>query len=175
MTVLASREFERVAPSGYYRATAKLDHLDGNARPHFSLTGEHWKSKAYYLTHVRTGSERGLLCCGAMGDTLVKKMKKLTAFERMHLSDDTGAPMHAAENGWYWYSDYDGKGTHLNGDGEFAQMTPHERAKYYLRAAALPEGLDKEQFFALVEMLRPQWQAEADAAVAFLNDDREES
>ena len=169
--VIARRVFERVLPDRrYVRASAKLEQIGGNARPHFSLTGEEWKSKRHYERNEENGRETGLYCLGAMGEQLVKWMPKLALIERLHLADDTGAPMHAVENGWYWYSDFDGAGVHSLGHGAFADLSPHGRAAHHLRVdpGELPEGLDKAEFIEYVETLRPRWQAEADQARAFL-------
>ena len=160
-----TRTIEGPGPDGTWLvANARLELIGGNARPYFSLTGEEWKSQK----HKRNGWERsGLQTCGAMGDTLAAVWPELDLVNRLHLADDTGAPMYAVENGWYWYTDRGGRGP---SEYERIDGTPHEIAARYLRVdpADLPEGLDRAGFEKFVEKLRPRWQAEADAAVAWL-------
>jgi hypothetical protein len=64
--------------------------------------------------------------------------------------------MHAEANGWYFYSDaYAGT---LESAARALRIDPSE----------LPEGMDREQFHAFVEALRPRWKHEADKARAYL-------
>ena len=170
-TIIATKTKERTMPDGrVYIAEAKLHQIGGNDRPYFYLTGEEWRSRRDVTRHRNSGSEAGLNCCGAMGETLARVFPSLAIIERLHLSDDTGAPMHAVDNGWYWYSDYNGKGTHLYPHNEpMYSMTPHQRAAHYLRVNNIPDNNSSiEEMREYVETLRDQWQAEADAALAYL-------
>lgn len=168
--MIAQRIFEHVADDGtYYRADAKLYRLGSNARPYFSLTGEEWQSRRHYVR--RTHHETGLRCMGAMGETLVKFMPELAMVESLHLADDDGVPMHAVENGFYYYSgdahEYERESRHHADPTD----TPRARAARRLRIteAELPEGIKtKEEFVAFVDTLRPRWKEEAAQALAFL-------
>jgi hypothetical protein len=150
--VIASRTFTKVLPDGrYVIANAKLTHLDGNTHPYFSLTGEEWQTLGHY--NRRTHRETGLLCMGAMGDQLSEWFPQLAPLNALHLADDTGAPLHAIDNGWYWYEQSHDKGA------DYLRVTTDE----------LPAEMDKEEFVAYVETLRWQWRYEANKAIAFLN------
>lgn len=84
---------------------------------------------------------------------------------------DGGAPLHAEANGWYWYSDYDGKGIAYV-PAEWRELAPRQRAARYLRATdeeltaaeeaagVQPHGMSREQFRAFVDSLRPRWAIE---------------
>lgn len=142
---------------GWLGVFGGLHMMRGNPSPHFTITTEvHQKG---YPDRWWSG--------GADHETILKHFPRFADLVALHLSDIDGVPMHAAANGWYWYADYDGKGTSLYPHQEpMYSMTPHERAAHYLRLKPeeLPEGLDKETFAAFVETLRPRWKAEADAA-----------
>ena len=170
-TIIAATTKEHMMPDGrVFIAEAKLHQIGGNERPYFSLTGEEWRSQRDVTRHHKSGSEAGLNRSGAMGETLVKIFPLLAIIERLHLSDDTGAPMHAVGNGWYWYSDYDGKGvTTYEHQGDWHTMTPHQRAARYLRVDSIPDDIGNiEEMREYVETLRDQWQVEADEALAYL-------
>lgn len=166
---IAARKFSRVVADGYLVADACLVQLKGNTHPYFSVTGELWDSEGWY----RNGQDGRMRECGQLHDRIARAFPKLAPVIALHLADETGAPMHAEANGWYWYSDYDGKGTNVSPHSEpLYSMTPHERGAQYLRIApdALPKGMTRPEFASFVETLREQWQREADAALAFLRE-----
>ena len=65
-----------------------VHYLKGNSAPHFSLTCYILKSG-----HVVGG--------GCMHDEILKRFPRLKPLVALHLSDISGAPMHAEANGWY--------------------------------------------------------------------------
>lgn len=72
------------------RVVGGLNYLQGNALPHFSITGE--------VTEYGRKCEVGCLherITELFGD----RFKELMA---LHLSDINGAPIYAEANGWYW-------------------------------------------------------------------------
>lgn len=148
MTVIAEREFARTIADGYLRATAKLEHLQGNTHPHFIVTGELWQSKGWY----ENGQDGRLHECGSLHGRILKAFPKLAPIVALHLSDENGVPRHAVDNGWYWYE------------------RDRETAARYLRVAPedLPEGMDREAFVAFIDLQRPRWRTEALQAFAFL-------
>jgi hypothetical protein len=88
------------------KVRAQLIHLDGNARPHFSITGE------VYNPRSRRRNGDGTITCGCIHDLIVHYWPELADMVAVHLSDDTGAPMHAAANASYFmglskYAGYD--------------------------------------------------------------------
>lgn len=105
-----------------------------------------------------------------MGDELVRVFPQLALIERLHLADDAGVPMHAVENGWYFYSGVAHEYERSSSYHREPSDSPHERAARYLRVtpAELPEGLSKDGFVVFVDSLRSRWQLEADEALAFL-------
>ena len=162
-TVVAQREEAKTLPDGtYMEVDAKLYSL-GEQEPYFSTTATLWQSKN---TAEGSRADRYCLGSGAMTDEISRHFPKLRPVVALHLSDEHGRPLHAVANGWYWYSDYDGKGTNANNAD-----TPLDRARQYLRAPDLPEGLDRESFTEWVETHLPErWQREADEALAVLRD-----
>lgn len=68
-----------------------LHYIRGNSRPYFSITG---------TIYDKRGCDVG---GGACHDTIERlKPGRFTDLIALHLSDDLGVPMHAAENGWYF-------------------------------------------------------------------------
>lgn len=115
--------------------------IDVTNRAYFFLVGDIWNKYASTNTDP--------MISGAISNEVVRVFPKLADIAALHLSDAiTGEPMHAEANGWY-----------------FLQNGGAEAAAKHLRAA--PERLKgittREQFAALVEELRPEWQAEAEA------------
>ncbi len=143
------------------KAFAKLTQL-GNQRPYFSLTGEE--------------TEYGQVqCCGCMHDDLLKHWPELRPLADIHLSDsETGEPMHALENGWYWaggYGNYSGKPTdppnadhlasHLRITKDYAQEII-DRVK--------SQTLDKRGFADIVKARESHWHTEACIARNLINE-----
>lgn len=156
---IAARRFVRTTAEGEYLiADAKLDHIQGNAHPYFSLTGEIWESERHYVR--RTHHETGLLTMGAIADEIVAAFAgdpladEIAHIAAMHLADDDGAPMYADENGWYWYT------------------RDRETAARHLRVPLeeLPDDLARGAFTEYVDAQRPRWKEDAARALAFLND-----
>lgn len=75
------------------RVTAGLHHLQGNARPYFSVTAD-------VFIPGRHDIEAG----GCLHELVVELWPELAPVVALHLSDDSGAPMYAEANGWYWLS-----------------------------------------------------------------------
>jgi hypothetical protein len=89
------------------RVVATLD----IGRGYFSLTGELYEPHGTWSGKARHENEREPDSGGQITDEVLRAFPKLAGFARMHLSDlETGEPMHAEANGWYWYSSYDGRG-----------------------------------------------------------------
>lgn len=125
--------------------------------PGFSVTGEVYvaRSNASGASRQRMGRESDY--SGAIGDELTRAFPQIAPIAALHLSDPDGAPMHAEANGWYWYSSYDGKGTHLTGD----DRSDYDVACQHLRMDAIPGPQNKASFKALVDAQRERWAAEA--------------
>ena len=126
--------------------------------PYFTATGSGWYGRR---------QEPDLV--GAIGDVIVAAFPSLADIVALHLSDVDGVPMHAKANGWYWYSDNGGRGVgHVS--GQWALLTPLQRAENYLRAPGMfRPGLDRASFDTRVESLRLAWLVEATAAISTHN------
>jgi len=72
-----------------FEATAELHQLRGNAQPYFSVTGT-------------VGNPRNPIACGCLHADILRIWPELAPVVALRLADDTGAPMHAVDNGWYW-------------------------------------------------------------------------
>jgi hypothetical protein len=96
---------------------------------------------------------------GANHGQILRAFPELAPFVALHLSGPDGVPMHAESNGWYWYSSYDGRGTHNTHDGR----TDYDVACDYLRLerGAIPCPQNRESFARLVDAQRERWAREA--------------
>lgn len=143
-TIIAQRTLTTLDERGsLFKVTAKLHHLKGNARPYFSCTAETFGAG------------------GCMHEEVLKFAPMFAQAVALHLSDDDGTPMHAVENGWYWFG------------GTKYQLRDNKILADHLRitvaqATAL-EFDTKEEFSAYVESQRSRWQAEAAALKAWLD------
>jgi hypothetical protein len=140
--VVTDAKRERETEDGYLVATVQLHKLAGNERPYFSVTGDLWTSERTY----HSGNDRNHLEGGCIHERILAAWPELAPLVALHLSDDTGAPMHDVENGWYWYE-----------RGELDVCARHLRVS----VADLPVDADKEAFTAFVEAQRERWQKEA--------------
>jgi hypothetical protein len=139
------------------RAEYGLRQLD-DQRPYFTVTGEAWAPG----NNRRSDPD----VCGCIHDIVGEIFPDLHDLIRLHLSDVDGVPMHAHANGWYWFSDYDGRGG-TTPPADWQGLTGAQRAERYLRAPAGHfDGVStREQFDARVETLREQWRGEAGAII----------
>ena len=108
------------------RATYGWVLLEGNDSPYFTLTGEGW---------FKGDRRDDPSMCGQMHDEILQAFPWLKLISHLHLRDAiTGTPLHALENGWYWFSaDKTTRSGHLVHfpDG-WADMSRAQRAASYL-------------------------------------------
>lgn len=98
-TLLRNMEYENADGEKFRLViTGKRSHLQGNAKPYFSITATRF--------HVSKGREKWD-AGGCLHEEILDLCPDLADFVAMHLSDDDGAPMHAAANGWHWLSGVD--------------------------------------------------------------------
>lgn len=165
---------------------AGLHHLAGNARPFFSITA---------TINARRAVEAG----GTLHAAIVNAWPDLAPVIPLHLSDDTGTPMHALSNGWYWLAGYyGGCGEQYHGGnsqgihgGEYRAPTREEcltifaaHVRISVREAQVLAGIiwktdrfteadtwtdTRRRFREWVDEQGPRWQREADAACAVLD------
>jgi hypothetical protein len=93
----STRAYPTYAAGALCTVTACL-HKIGEQRPYFSVTGE--------ITTPESRRRRDSEMAGCIHDHILHLWPRLAPVIAMHLSDDTGAPMHAAANAWYSLAGY---------------------------------------------------------------------
>jgi hypothetical protein len=140
-------------------ATAILHNIPGNPAPYFSLTGEIW---AIGNNGERKGKD--CLACGMIHDEILKHWPDLKPLANLHLSDINGVPLHAIENGWYYYG---GTEYHNRDDQELAD---HLRVSLEEVEAIHLECQCSQAYFAkIVRTMCSRWKAEAETAISSFN------
>lgn len=167
MQVIASRQRTVSLPNGRLVITAQLEHLQGNAQAHFSVTAEEYE-----------GRKREPVSCGCLHDMILQHAPEFAPAVALHLSDADGAPMHAEANGWYWaggHAEYRREGvpgqpaipntailaTHLRVSQDEAQR---------LILAVLAGLMSKSQFGEYVAQQRDRWRREAGEVLVWLTE-----
>lgn len=157
-TFIVARLQLGIAPEGERFTEAGLS-------PLFSTTCLIYKPRrnASGATRRKMGREADRV--GADTDAIVGAFPHLEPITDLHMSDPDGVPLHAEANGWYWYSSYDGQGTH-----GATGRTDYEVACDLLRIprGEIPSGLDREAFTELVNSQRERWACEAAEARTLL-------
>lgn len=81
----------------YFKVDGGLHYIYGNSSPHFAIGAEEGKLGA-----------RDCDACGCLHEEIEKRWPgRFSDLIALHLSDIDGAPMHAAENGWYYLTGTD--------------------------------------------------------------------
>ena len=157
------------------QARAQLIHLHANPRPYFSITGEVFNPRSR-----RAGGD-GTITGGAIHETILHYWPQLAPLVEIHLSDDTGEPMHAAANAAYWSgltkyqaADLDKLTRHLHVPRDVAADLMSWVHNYY---GDNPEAYDNittptQAWAATLEdhkISQIYWQPQAAAALALLN------
>lgn len=106
------------------------------------------------------------------GDELYDQLMQV--FKPLHLADDDGVPMYAVENGFYYVQIARGEAKyHTPADGDKEKYTialaKHLRIDHDT-AVHIVETFDKQMFIDYCESCKPRWQAEADHAIATLEE-----
>lgn len=144
----------------------------GDQPGYFSLTGE--------ISDSRRAPNDRIASAGCLHDEITKAWPELADAMRMHLSNaDTGEPMHAAANGWYWYAGAvveaglekpEGAGKYIGeptgGRSCAAIFADHCRIGESLAAELIQKRMTSQQFHEWIGEQRPRWQAQADAIKA---------
>ncbi len=175
---ISRRARPTIGPRAYTQVTAGLHYLRGNRLPYFTVTAETWEKP----------NARDCIECGCLHDDVLRLWPQLAPIVRLHLSDSEGMPMHADSNGWYWLAGYYGPltgdrytgGTGSSGKApseclqifadhvrigiEDAKHLAHEWQVGHSYAEAKP------LYLAWMAEQRPRWKAEADAAIALLDE-----
>lgn len=137
----------------------------GGLSPGFSATCEIYEARSNASGAARQKMGRDADSGGADHEAILRAFPQLDRFVELHLSDPDGVPMHALANSWYWYSHWDGKGTH-----GVPGRSDYEVACRTLRVGAIPaeiprqrngEGNIPAEFVAFVDAQRERWANEA--------------
>lgn len=147
---------DKVSKKGtQYRISISLDDQCKNGHADFAITGDMREAG-------KPKTDRFNLGGGAIGDKIAKAFPELAIFNKLHLCDRKGAPMHAAANGLY----------HLR-QGDMSK----ERFCEYYRVSPeqfdiLNTADDQDHFKYLLYSagVVEQWQKEADQATALLEE-----
>jgi len=122
-----------------------------NGHNDFAITADIWSKTAKRLT------DNNIDRCGCCHEDIVKKMPSLQLFVDLHLSDESGAPVYAVENGYY----------HMRNSS--TQIFAHYMRISTDHASRIITTIhNKEDFSKWVETLRPSWAAQANEAKAKL-------
>lgn len=133
-----------------------------NGHQDFSITGTCWeKGKAK--------TDRNMICAGACGDEIAELFPEYAIFNRLHLCDYKGIPMHCSANGFYHLQ----KGFNSQAIGEDFIT---EYCNYYRVTREQFLELNKAEtathFAILLERLGvfQQWENEANEAIKLLEE-----
>lgn len=169
--------FTVISDGGKTRTAIKIRLNDEwkNGREDFSITAD-----------VDEKDGRGRWCesmGGCCHEHILKLRPDLAPFVALHLSDFTGAPMHAASNAFYWFAGFNGGlGQQYHGGSGSGGKTPDECRRIFaehIRAtetevdeikARAPRTVDELQFIIEQMEFPARWKAEADAAISQLEE-----
>lgn len=150
--------------------TAGLHQLGGNARPYWSVTAE-------IIDKHRRGDD-AIEACGCLHDEIREHFPQLAPVVDLHLSDDQGVPLHAAENARYWlgltnFHEWDRPGKGREAMPVIDVLARHLRitdddARALSERFPMGSPYSPEVFAAEIDAHRDRWQAESDAARALL-------
>lgn len=133
-----------------------------NGHQDFSITGTCWEKG-------KPKTDKYMIQGGACGDEIAELFPEYEIFNRLHLCDYMGIPMHCSANGYYHMN----KGFNSKSTGEsFAK----EYCDYYRISRAQFQVLrqaESETHFAILlesERIFEQWKAEADLAIKKLEE-----
>lgn len=140
---------KRLPDDTYLRVNIKLADDCKNGHEDFSITGEHSLDSSFI--------DSDIISCGCIHETILEHMPELKLFVDLHLSDSTGTPLYAVENGYY----------HLKNSSP-------QVVKNYLRLDnnqfnKIKDAGDIEHFHYLIEThLLEQWKREAEEGIRLL-------
>lgn len=139
---------------------------------HFSVTGSAWYGRGKLTGTQRHRRHYDPDASGMLHTEILAAIPALAPVIAVHLADPLGMPMHAFANGWYFYSGQCSawERAHPVHPSNREELTDHQRGAraLHIAEAELPEGMDREQFMAFAETLRPRWLEMALAALAVI-------
>ncbi|AVO21398.1 hypothetical protein PBI_MEGABEAR_90 [Mycobacterium phage Megabear] len=166
------RDFEvTFADDSYTEVVAGLHWISGNAEPYWSVTGQIWERHGTWSGRRRAEKLLDPDMGGCIHGHILARFPELAPVIAVHLASESGVPMHAFENGWYFYSgqarEYEQQHIpHANPEG-LSDLARAARA-LHIDQSLLPEGMTVAEFRVFVESLSPVWARQAAAARAVL-------
>jgi len=122
-----------------------------NGHNDWAITADIWRKGSNIL------SDRNIDRCGCCHEDILSKMPSLKIFVDLHLSNESGAPMYAIENGFY----------HMR-NSSLEVFADYMRVDLMISAKVKKEITSKESFSYWVDGLRAGWLEEANRAKALL-------
>lgn len=158
--------------------TSALVHLQGNARPYFSCTAD-----------VTRGPGNRFARGGCLHEEILEHFPNLAPIVAVHLADDDGVPMHAADAA-YWAGmssmapndDYGRRTLETDDSGRVwapatlaehlrvDTLTAREIRQHVLESVPGSHLTAAAAWTAEVEALKPEWKHEADKALAIIKE-----
>lgn len=134
-----------------------------NGHDSFAITGTLWEAN-------KPLTDRNTISSGCIHDVIGKTKKSLQPFIDLHLSDGDGVPMYAVENGYYYYSaQYPDAATWFNTLQEYLRIDSDECHRLVNEMNAIHTEAERKAYFtAYVELCKPRWKQEAEAAQTLL-------
>jgi hypothetical protein len=143
----------------------------------FSITGSVWEARGTHSGASRARQGRDIDMGGCIHEMILAAAPELAPVVAVHLADLDGTPMHAAANGWYFYTGRARQHDLVTYGQAYVDRlgTAHDQAAraLHISPAELPEGMDKAGFDEFVASLAPRWAqmaAEARALIVALPD-----
>lgn len=155
---------------GTLEIVAQLEHLDANQHPHFSVTGTHRNPE------IR-GGDNGIVSAGMLHREILALAPEFAMAIAPHLSTDTGVPLHAVENGWYWaggFPEYRRTGHSYEPDVPNPRILAEHLRISMLEAEVIIEEvmagrMSKDDFKDRLAGMTDRWEQEADMVRAWLD------
>jgi hypothetical protein len=146
-----------------YKIDVRLDDQCKNGHQDFSITG------SVYIAG-KPMTDTNMISCGAIGDVIASNFPEFAIFNRLHLCDLHGIPMHAIANGYYHLKN--GFNNTPTNSIEFR----NEYCKYYRLTSeqfdTIATANSEVHFAYLLSELKifTQWESEAKIAISFLEE-----
>lgn len=167
-----TRTIERERDRALIVITATLREGDTELSDGFAVTAQMWEPTKTQTGRKRRDLGREMDAGGMQHELILDVAPELAPLVAVHLADPDGRPMHAVSNGWYYYSGTAREWEEARDESWHNRegLTDHERAARSLNIPAdeLPTGLDRDQFAAFADELRPRWAEQATTARALL-------
>ncbi len=164
MTTALRHNITKTINDGKHTLTARisLDDDCNNGHQDFHLTGEIYEAGKPRI-------DRYMVTYGAIGDTVAEHCPELAIFNRLHLCDYAGVPMHAVSNMYFHLHNKLNQGHAVDSEEHKTQY-----CEYYRILPTEFEALrmaENEIQFAMIFRDLPivsRWKAEAETAIALL-------